>query len=88
MNIMNVYPHAHVRLFVILKKNNMNVYLNVFVYLQAASNMYSYNLTHCDFEDGVHMCNFTQNTDDQYNWLLDNALPDHTLGSKLGEPIY
>lgn len=53
----------------------------------AASNMYSYNLTHCDFEDGVHMCNFTQNTDDQFNWLLDNALPDHTLGSKLGHSL-
>ncbi|XP_062596120.1 uncharacterized protein LOC134257534 [Saccostrea cucullata] len=52
-----------------------------------AQNLYTFNLTHCDFEDGSQMCNFTQNRDDNYDWMLDNTHPDHTLGSKMGHAL-
>lgn len=55
--------------------------------MEAASNLYSFNLTHCDFEDGSLMCGFTQNRDDTYDWQIDNTYPDHTLGSKMGEQL-
>ncbi|XP_011456845.3 uncharacterized protein [Magallana gigas] len=55
--------------------------------LNAASNLYSFNLTHCDFEDGSLMCGFTQNRDDTYDWQIDNTYPDHTLGSKMGHSL-
>lgn len=55
--------------------------------MKAASNLYSFNLTHCDFEDGSLMCGFTQNRDDTYDWQIDNTYPDHTLGSKMGEQL-
>nr|XP_022326195.1 uncharacterized protein LOC111126085 [Crassostrea virginica] len=53
----------------------------------AASNLYTFNLTYCDFEDGNQMCNFTQNRDDTYDWLIDQTYPDHTLGSKMGHAL-
>lgn len=55
--------------------------------MEVASNLYSFNLTHCDFEDGSLMCGFTQNRDDTYDWQIDNTYPDHTLGSKMGEQL-
>lgn len=55
--------------------------------MEAASNLYSFNLTHCDFEDGDLMCGFTQNRDDTYDWQIDSTYPDHTLGSKMGEQL-
>lgn len=55
--------------------------------MEAASNLYSFNLTHCDFEDGDLMCGFTQNRDDTYDWQIDSTYPDHTLGSKMGEKL-
>lgn len=66
-------------------KSEINILF--FSYMEAASNLYSFNLTHCDFEDGDLMCGFTQNRDDTYDWQIDSTYPDHTLGSKMGEQL-
>lgn len=71
--------------FVVTYKSEINLH-SVFP-IKAASNLYSFNLTHCDFEDGSLMCGFTQNRDDTYDWQIDNTYPDHTLGSKMGEQL-